>query len=124
MEAVPEGEALKAGIFRQLDGLAPPHVVLASNTSSISITRLAAATQRPDRVVGLHFMNPVGGWVGGWVGWGGWRGCIVRRWLGGVAGMGACVWGHPAGAEERRQNGDVWRQHAPALPCCPAARCR
>lgn len=59
VEAVPEREALKADVFRALDGLAPPHAVLASNTSSISITRLAAATHRPDRVVGLHFMNPV-----------------------------------------------------------------
>ncbi|KAI3426029.1 hypothetical protein D9Q98_007997 [Chlorella vulgaris] len=59
VEAVPENEGLKTGIFRQLDALMPPHAVLASNTSSISITRLAAATCRPDRVVGLHFMNPV-----------------------------------------------------------------
>jgi 3-hydroxyacyl-CoA dehydrogenase len=59
VEAVPENEGLKTGIFRQLDALMPPHAVLASNTSSISITRLAAAMRRPDRVVGLHFMNPV-----------------------------------------------------------------
>ncbi|KAL4435183.1 hypothetical protein ABPG77_001865 [Micractinium sp. CCAP 211/92] len=59
VEAVPEREALKADVFRALDRLLPPHAVLASNTSSISITRLAAATSRPDRVVGLHFMNPV-----------------------------------------------------------------
>ncbi|PRW33847.1 3-hydroxybutyryl- dehydrogenase [Chlorella sorokiniana] len=59
VEAVPEVESLKRQLFQQLDGLLPPHAILASNTSSISITRLAAATQRPDRVVGLHFMNPV-----------------------------------------------------------------
>ncbi len=72
VEAVPEREALKAEVFRALDRLLPPHAVLASNTSSISITRLAAATSRPDRVVGLHFMNPVG-WVGVGVGVGVWR---------------------------------------------------
>lgn len=60
VEAVPEREALKAEVFAALDGLAPPHAVLATNTSSISVTRLAAATRRPGRVVGLHFMNPVG----------------------------------------------------------------
>ena len=59
VEAVPESEELKRAIFAQLDALAPPHAVLASNTSSISITRLGAATARPEQVVGLHFMNPV-----------------------------------------------------------------
>ncbi|PSC70272.1 3-hydroxybutyryl-dehydrogenase [Micractinium conductrix] len=59
VEAVPEREELKAELFRKLESLTQPHAVLASNTSSISITRLAAATARPDRVVGLHFMNPV-----------------------------------------------------------------
>lgn len=72
VEAVPEREALKTEVFRALDRLLPPHAVLASNTSSISITRLAAATSRPDRVVGLHFMNPVW-WVGVGVGVGVWR---------------------------------------------------
>jgi 3-hydroxybutyryl-CoA dehydrogenase len=46
-------------LFAQLDAICAPHVVLASNTSSISLTRLAAATQRPAKVAGLHFMNPV-----------------------------------------------------------------
>ena len=64
VEAVPEAEALKRQVFQALDELAPAHAILASNTSSIAITRLAAATQRPDRVVGLHFMNPVRGWAG------------------------------------------------------------
>jgi len=59
IEAVSEDAALKKRIFEALDGLAPPAAVLASNTSSISITEIAAATQRPDRVVGMHFMNPV-----------------------------------------------------------------
>ena len=64
MEAVPEAESLKRQLFQALDALTPPHAILASNTSSIAITRLAAATQRPDRVVGLHFMNPVSERVG------------------------------------------------------------
>lgn len=59
IEAVPEVESLKAGILKTADSLLPAHAVLASNTSSISITRLAAATQRPSQVIGLHFMNPV-----------------------------------------------------------------
>jgi 3-hydroxybutyryl-CoA dehydrogenase len=59
IEAVPEEEDLKRGILARLDAVAKPGVVLASNTSSISITRLAAATNRPDRVVGMHFFNPV-----------------------------------------------------------------
>jgi len=59
IEAVSEDMALKRRLFEQLDGLAPATAVLASNTSSISITELAAATKRPDRVIGMHFMNPV-----------------------------------------------------------------
>ncbi|HXV19831.1 MAG TPA: 3-hydroxybutyryl-CoA dehydrogenase [Desulfuromonadales bacterium] len=59
IEAVPESEELKLDIFRKLDRIVSPGVVLASNTSSISITRLAAATGRPDKVIGMHFMNPV-----------------------------------------------------------------
>jgi 3-hydroxybutyryl-CoA dehydrogenase len=59
VEAVSENLELKLGIFTDLDRFAPPEAVLASNTSSISITRLAAATGRPDQVIGMHFMNPV-----------------------------------------------------------------
>ena len=59
VEAVSEDERLKKSIFATLDRVAPPAAILASNTSSISITRLAAATQRPGNVVGMHFMNPV-----------------------------------------------------------------
>jgi 3-hydroxybutyryl-CoA dehydrogenase len=58
IEAVVENEAAKKDIFRRLDALLRPEAVLASNTSSISITALAAATKRPDRFVGMHFMNP------------------------------------------------------------------
>jgi len=59
VEAVSEDFALKRKIFEALDGLAPPATVLATNTSSISITEIAAVTKRPDRVIGMHFMNPV-----------------------------------------------------------------
>jgi 3-hydroxybutyryl-CoA dehydrogenase len=59
IEAVPEDETLKRAVLAAADAVAPPHAVLASNTSSLSITRLAAATARPASVVGLHFMNPV-----------------------------------------------------------------
>jgi 3-hydroxybutyryl-CoA dehydrogenase len=59
IEAASENEALKIKIFKQLDELARPDAILASNTSSISITKLAAATQRPGQVIGLHFFNPV-----------------------------------------------------------------
>jgi 3-hydroxybutyryl-CoA dehydrogenase len=59
IEAVNENEELKKGIFRQLDRLVKPGGILASNTSSIPISRLAAATSRPESVVGMHFMNPV-----------------------------------------------------------------
>jgi 3-hydroxybutyryl-CoA dehydrogenase len=59
IEAVSEDAALKRRIFEELDGIAPPTALLATNTSSISITEIAAATKRPDRVIGMHFMNPV-----------------------------------------------------------------
>lgn len=59
VEAVIEKEALKQQILSELDQICPPKTILASNTSSISITRLATATKRPDRVIGMHFMNPV-----------------------------------------------------------------
>ena len=59
VEAATENTDLKLKIFRQLDELAPAGCILASNTSSISITRIAAATRRPQSVIGLHFMNPV-----------------------------------------------------------------
>ncbi len=59
IEAVTEDLAVKRPLFVQLDALAPANALLASNTSSISITELAAATRRPDRVIGMHFMNPV-----------------------------------------------------------------
>jgi 3-hydroxybutyryl-CoA dehydrogenase len=59
IEAVSERESLKCEIFRMLDARAEPTAILASNTSSISITTIAAATEHADRVVGMHFMNPV-----------------------------------------------------------------
>jgi 3-hydroxybutyryl-CoA dehydrogenase len=59
IEAATEDVALKERIFRGLDEAAGPGAVLATNTSSIPITRLAAVTERPERVVGMHFMNPV-----------------------------------------------------------------
>jgi len=58
VEAVVENQAVKTEIFRKLDAVLRPEAILASNTSSISITALAAATRRPDRFVGMHFMNP------------------------------------------------------------------
>jgi 3-hydroxybutyryl-CoA dehydrogenase len=59
VEAVSEDLGLKARIFAELDEAAPPEAILASNTSSISITALAGATRRPEQVIGMHFMNPV-----------------------------------------------------------------
>ncbi len=59
VEAIVEDAGAKVALFHELDRLARPGVILASNTSSISITRLAGATARPDRVIGMHFMNPV-----------------------------------------------------------------
>jgi 3-hydroxybutyryl-CoA dehydrogenase len=59
VEAATENSDIKKSIFTQLDQYAPAHCILASNTSSISITQLANATQRPSQVIGMHFMNPV-----------------------------------------------------------------
>jgi 3-hydroxybutyryl-CoA dehydrogenase len=59
VEAATENPALKLDIFRDLDRLASPEAILASNTSSISITKIAGVTKRPDKVIGMHFMNPV-----------------------------------------------------------------
>lgn len=59
IEAVVENMEVKTDIFRQLDQLCPEHTILASNTSSLPITEIAAATKRPEKVIGMHFMNPV-----------------------------------------------------------------
>jgi len=59
VEAATENVALKLKIFQQLEELTDSHVILATNTSSISITQIAAATKRADKVIGMHFMNPV-----------------------------------------------------------------
>ena len=59
VEAATENEELKLKIFKSLDELAPEKAILASNTSSISITKIASATKRPEKVIGMHFMNPV-----------------------------------------------------------------
>jgi 3-hydroxybutyryl-CoA dehydrogenase len=59
VEAVTENLEVKTELFSALDKITPPEAILASNTSSISITRLGAATTRPDKVIGMHFMNPV-----------------------------------------------------------------
>ncbi len=59
VEAVIEKEDVKTGIFRKLDEICRPEIVLATNTSSIPMTRIAAATRRPDKFIGMHFMNPV-----------------------------------------------------------------
>lgn len=59
VEAATENTALKLEIFKQADAAAPADAILASNTSSISITKIAAATKRPEKVIGMHFMNPV-----------------------------------------------------------------
>lgn len=59
VEAAVEREDLKFDIFRNLDSVCPPHVILSTNTSSIPIGRIAAQTGRPDKVIGMHFMNPV-----------------------------------------------------------------
>jgi 3-hydroxybutyryl-CoA dehydrogenase len=59
IEAVAEIEDIKIELFKKLDKICPPHVIFASNTSSISITRMGARTSRADRFIGMHFMNPV-----------------------------------------------------------------
>src|SRR5262245_43670741 len=58
IEAAPEDYEIKRAIFQELDQVARPDVILASNTSSISLTQLGAVTKRPDKVIGMHFMNP------------------------------------------------------------------
>ena len=59
IEAVPENLAMKRQIFAELDKIAPPHAILASNTSALAVTEMAGATKRPAQVLGLHFMQPV-----------------------------------------------------------------
>ena len=59
VEAITEDTAIKSNLFKELDAITVSSTILASNTSSISITKLAAATNRPDKVIGMHFMNPV-----------------------------------------------------------------
>jgi 3-hydroxybutyryl-CoA dehydrogenase len=59
VEAIAEDASAKTEVFKRLDSVTGPHVILSSNTSSISITSLGAATKRPDKVLGMHFMNPV-----------------------------------------------------------------
>jgi 3-hydroxybutyryl-CoA dehydrogenase len=59
IEAVTEDFHVKSEVFRALDQITSPNAILASNTSSISITKIAATTERPDKVIGMHFMNPV-----------------------------------------------------------------
>lgn len=59
IEAVVESMAVKTGVFKQLDKITPKHAILATNTSSLPITDIAAVTNRPEQVIGMHFMNPV-----------------------------------------------------------------
>lgn len=59
IEAVPEIVSLKLEIWKEVDAMAPKHTILASNTSSISITQMAAVTERPEKFIGMHFFNPV-----------------------------------------------------------------
>ena len=59
IEAIVENFDIKKKVFEQLDAIAPPHAILASNTSSLPITQIAATTKRPEKVIGMHFMNPV-----------------------------------------------------------------
>src|SRR5699024_4826114 len=59
IEAVVENMEVKKQIFKELDEITPTHAILATNTSSLSITEIAAATNRPEKVIGMHFMNPV-----------------------------------------------------------------
>ena len=59
IEAAIENMSIKSKIFSDLDSICPPHAILASNTSSLPITEIAASTKRPEKVIGMHFMNPV-----------------------------------------------------------------
>jgi 3-hydroxybutyryl-CoA dehydrogenase len=59
VEAIVENKKVKAGVFSELDRICPAHAILASNTSSVPITEIAASTKRPEQVIGMHFMNPV-----------------------------------------------------------------
>jgi len=59
IEAIVENFDIKKKVFQELDRITPPHAILASNTSSLPITQIAAVTQRPEKVIGMHFMNPV-----------------------------------------------------------------
>jgi 3-hydroxybutyryl-CoA dehydrogenase len=59
VEAATENSAIKLDLFKKLDAICKPEAILASNTSSISITKIASVTKRPDKVIGMHFMNPV-----------------------------------------------------------------
>lgn len=59
IEAIVEKMEIKAKVFSELDKITPPHTILASNTSSLPITQIAACTKRPEKVIGMHFMNPV-----------------------------------------------------------------
>lgn len=59
IEAIAENMTAKTELFKTLDHICPPHTILASNTSSLPITEIAAVTNRPERVIGMHFMNPV-----------------------------------------------------------------
>ncbi|MFC7685850.1 3-hydroxybutyryl-CoA dehydrogenase [Ureibacillus sp. GCM10028918] len=59
IEAATENMDIKQSIFKELDGIAPEHAILATNTSSLPITEIAAVTKRPEQVIGMHFMNPV-----------------------------------------------------------------
>jgi 3-hydroxybutyryl-CoA dehydrogenase len=59
IEAIIENMEIKSQVFKQLDEYCPPHAILASNTSSLPITEIAAVTNRPEKVIGMHFMNPV-----------------------------------------------------------------
>jgi len=59
VEAATENETLKFKIFKDLDSICPPQAILSTNTSSIPIGRIASQTQRPDKIIGMHFMNPV-----------------------------------------------------------------
>jgi 3-hydroxybutyryl-CoA dehydrogenase len=59
VEAATENQPIKFQIFRDIDSICPPHVILASNTSSIPIGRIGGQTKRPEKVIGMHFMNPV-----------------------------------------------------------------